>query len=89
MIDKTGISPNPDKISAILQMKEPTSIMEVHRFMGMMNQHGKFSPRIATISQPLRELLSKQTVWIWVHSQEVAFQAVKDELTKPSSTRSL
>ena len=83
VIDKTGISPDPDKISAILQMKEPTSITEVRRFMGMVNQLGKFSPRIATISQPLRELLSKQTVWTWGHSQEVAFQAVKDELTKP------
>ena len=29
VIDKTGISPDPDKISAILQMKEPTSITEV------------------------------------------------------------
>ena len=68
VIDKTGISPNLDKISAILQMKEPTSITEVRRFMGMVNQLGKFSPRIATISQPLRELLSKQTAWTWGHS---------------------
>ena len=50
VIDKTGISPDPGKVCAILQMKEPTSIMEVRRFMGMVNQLGKLSPRLATIS---------------------------------------
>ena len=80
VIDKTGISPDPGKVCAILQMKEPTSITEVRRFMGMVNQLGKFSSRLATISQPLRTLLSKQAVWIWGQSQATAFQAVKDEL---------
>ena len=63
VIDKTGISPDPDKISAILKMKPPTSIAEPRRFIGMANQLGKFSSRLATISQPLRTLLSKQAVW--------------------------
>ena len=31
--------------------------MELRRFMGMINQHNKFSPYIAQLSQPLRELL--------------------------------
>jgi len=60
VIDKTGISPDPDKISAILQMKAPSSTTEVCHFMGMVNQLGKFSPQLATISQPLRELLTKK-----------------------------
>ena len=82
VIDKTGISPDPGKVCAILQMKEPTSITEVRHFMGMVNQLDKFSPRLATISQPLRTLLSKQAVWTWGQSQATAFEAVKDELTK-------
>ena len=49
--------------------------------MGMVNQLGKFSSRVATISQPLRTLLNKQAVWAWGQSQDTAFQAVKDELT--------
>ena len=82
LIDKTRISPDPEKVCAILRMKKPTSIMEVRHFMGMVNQLGKFSPRLATISQPLRTLLSKQAVWTWGQSQAAVFQAVKDELTK-------
>ena len=81
VIDKTGISPDPDKVSAILKMKPPTSITELRRFMGMVNQLGKFSSRLATISQPLRTLLSKQAVWAWGQSQDTAFQAVEDDLT--------
>ena len=48
----------------------------------MVNQLGKFSSRLATIFQPLRTLLSKQAVWRWGQSQDTAFQAVKDDLTK-------
>ena len=82
VIDKTGIFPDPDIVSAILKMKPPTSIAELHCFMGMINQLGKFSSRLATISQPLCTLLSKQAVWTWGQSQDTAFQAVKDDLTK-------
>ena len=42
LIDKTRIFPDPDKISAILKMKPPTSIAELCHFMGMVNQLGKF-----------------------------------------------
>ena len=83
VIDKHGIAADPDKLSAILQMKAPTNVPELRRFMGMVNQFGKFSPSLATISQPLRELLSKNTVWVWGPTQISSFDAVKKELTKP------
>ena len=83
VIDKHGIAADPDKLSAILQMKAPTNVPELRRFMGMVNQFGKFSPSLATISQPLRELLSKNTVWVWGPTQKSSFDAVKKELTKP------
>ena len=46
-----------------------------------MNQLGKFSPNIAELSQPLRELLSTKTVWAWGPSQTDAFNKLKHELT--------
>jgi len=42
---------------------------------------GKFSPRLAEISQPLRELLSTKRSWVWGPDQERAFAEVKAELT--------
>ena len=53
--------------------------------MGMANQLGKFSPSLATLTQPLRELLSKKNAWIWSSAQDQAFQAVKHELSKDTT----
>jgi len=54
------------------------------RFLGMVNQFGKFSHNLATVTQPLRELLSKHREWIWGPAQELAFHKVKQELTQPT-----
>ena len=52
--------------------------------MGMVNQLGKFSPSLAEISQPLRELLSSKRKWVRSSDQEATFQMVKKELTQPA-----
>ena len=59
IIDGKGVRPDPDKIKAITDMEEPCTVTEVRRFLGIVNQFGKFSPKIAEMSHPLRELLSK------------------------------
>ena len=83
VIDKHGISPDPKKTTAILEMKPPTSVTELRRFMGMINQMNKFSPNIAHISKPLRELLSSKTLWTWTTAQEEAFTKLKREISSP------
>ncbi len=52
--------------------------------MGMVNQLNKFTPNIAELSQPLRELLSTKRAWVWGSSQDAAFEAIKKELTQPT-----
>ena len=79
VIDKRGISPDPCKTKAIIEMASPKT-MEVRRFLGMVNQMGK-SPNIASLSKPLRDLLGKKQVWNWSPFQEMAFQRIKMELT--------
>ena len=65
-------------------MSPPTNISELRRFMGMVNQLGKFSPNLTNLSQPLRALLTKKSTWLWGPEQDRAFENVKAELTKPS-----
>ena len=50
----------------------------------MVNQFGKFSPRIAEITKPLRELLSSRNCWLWGSKHDEAFLKLKKEVTKPS-----
>ena len=43
LIDTTGVHPDPEKVHAIQNMKAPTNVKELHQFVGMVNQLGKFS----------------------------------------------
>lgn len=73
------------KTKAVREMEQPKSVSEIWRFMGMANQLGKFSPNLAEYSQPLRELLSSKSAWVWGPPQDEAFQRIKDELAKPTT----
>ena len=84
VIDGTGVSPDPQKTSAIVAMEKPTTRTQLRRFMGMVNQLGKFSPNIAEISQQIRELLSSKRTWLWGPPQDEAFKRLKTELTQPT-----
>ena len=81
-MSKRGISPDHDKLKVIAEIQPPTAVTELRRFMGMANQLGKFTHRLATISKPLHELLSSKQVWSWGPPQEEAFNKIKEELTQ-------
>jgi hypothetical protein len=51
----------------------------------MVNQLGKFTPNVAEMSQPLRELLSTKKAWLWGPQEDRAFQHIKEELRKPTT----
>lgn len=74
---------DPEKTEAIQQMKAPENVTELRRFMVMINQLGKFTPNLAELKQPLRELLSKSSSWAWNNLQTKAFNNIKAELVKP------
>ena len=38
LIDHKGVRPDPDKVRAIQKMKPPTTVSELRRFLGMINQ---------------------------------------------------
>ena len=62
-IDGKGISLDPQKTAAISKMALSKPTTELRRFMGMINQLGKFSPRITELPKPMSELLSSKRAW--------------------------
>ena len=84
VIDRDGIRADPEKTSAIRNMDPPRNVSELRRFMGMVNQLGKFSKKLAELSQPLRALLSTKRSWHWDATQDQALENIKDELSKPT-----
>ncbi|KAL5010683.1 hypothetical protein ScPMuIL_012988 [Solemya velum] len=81
VIDENGVQPDPNKVRAIVDMEPPSCVTEVRRFMGMVNQLGKFSSNIAEQSEPIRSLLKKGNAWTWDQQQTRAFEAIKRELS--------
>ena len=81
IVDATGIRPDPEKVRAIQQMKQPSSVTEVRRFLGMTNQMSKFTSEMAEKAKPLRDLLSKKNQWSWGDKQQQAFDELKRELS--------
>ena len=77
----SGVQSDPEKVAAITQMKEPENESEVRRFLGMANQLSKFTPHLANKTQPLRDLLSKDQLWVWGQPQKQAFETVQEALT--------
>ena len=73
IVDQNGIKPDPEKVNAIACMAELTNINEIRRFMGMVNQHSTFSSKLAELTKPLRDLLSKKNQWMWGQRQKDAF----------------
>ncbi len=64
IITAAHIHPNPRKIEAITEMKEPTNVSELRSFLSMVNQLGKFIPLLAEKDKPLLDLLSKKNCWV-------------------------
>lgn len=62
-------------------MDAPQNVSELRRFLGMVNQLGKFIPNLATVTDPLRGLLITTSSWHWDQPQRHAFNEIKKMLT--------
>ena len=82
IVDQSGVRPDPDKVSAILNLRTPSCVGDVRRFFGMTNQLGKFSRHLADKTKPLHDLLSKKNQWCWEEPQERAFREIKEEISR-------
>ena len=77
-----GYKADPKKVEAILEMKPPQNLQDLQSYLGLVNYLSRFSPGLAEITAPLRELCKKHTVFAWESSQQQAFDAIKKLITK-------
>ena len=76
-IDATGLHPTSDKIKAIVDAPEPTTISELKSYLGLLNYYGRFMPNLSTMLQPLNQLLGKGQKWFWSPECAKVFQDSK------------
>lgn len=67
-------------------MDTTQNVSDVHRFLGMVSQLGKFIPHLAEKTKAQRDLLSKKNEFMWGHEQQETFRQFKTEFSQFSPT---
>ena len=87
IIGAEGIEPDPAKVTAICNMKAPNDIKELQTFLGMANYLGRFTPHLATLSAPLRDLCKADVPYDWGPEHDAAFSALKKTISSSEVLR--
>ena len=74
IVSEAGIEVDSSKTAAIGKYPALTNIMELQRFLGMVNQVAKFVKNLASKTEPLRALVSKENEWSWGQPQRKALR---------------
>ena len=83
LVDENGISPMPERVEAIRQIKRPTTVKELQRFLGMVNYYRKFIPRAAHHLHHLFDALKgKPKDLVWDDGCTLSFEATKEALAQ-------
>lgn len=81
IVTAEGIKANPDKISAILMMKEPATTKEVQKLTGKITALNRFISRSAEKSLPFFKTLRSSGSERWGEEQSRAFDQLKEYLS--------
>lgn len=82
VISKEGVRPMPDNVDAVQDAPKPTNVKELKSFLGMVNYYHNYMQGLATLTEPLHNLLRKDVVWRWSSECADAFQKIKNMLCK-------
>ena len=77
-----GLSPDPKKIAVVKRMDLPVDVDTMRSFLGLVNYLNRFSPRLAELSDPLREICRQHTEFQLTKSVHVVFSKIKEEISK-------
>ena len=77
-----GLSPDPRKIATVKRMDLPKDVDTMRSFLGLVNYLNRFSPHLAEISAPLREICRQDMEFELTESVHVAFSRTKEEISK-------
>ena len=77
-----GLSPDPKKIEAVKRMELPQDLETMRSFLGLVNYLNRFSPCLAELSDPVRQICRKSEEFLLTDAVHVAFSRTKEEISK-------
>ncbi|KRX33622.1 Retrovirus-related Pol polyprotein from transposon 17.6 [Trichinella murrelli] len=81
IISEKGIATDPSKTRAVKEWQAPSCVSELRQFLGLASYYRKFVNGFASIAAPLHRLLEGDAEWKWTEDCQVAFDALKHQLT--------
>ena len=81
IVSANGTEPDPEKIQALQDFPAPADLTGLRSFLGLANQLGAFLPDLAHSSNKMRQLLKKDTAFLWTDEIDDEFVALKKLLT--------
>lgn len=81
IIENGTVSPSPEKVKAVTQFPEPTTIKEVQSFLGLTGYFRKFVSGYSMTAKPLSDLLRKDIMFQFGEVEKEAFNKLKQILS--------
>jgi len=81
VLSRHGIGPAADKVKAVAETREPENASEVKSFLGLVNFVARYIPDMSTVSEPLRQLIKKDTHFVFGQKEREAFAELKKRLS--------
>ena len=91
VVSKEGVSTDPDKITAVTEWPQPTTVTEVRSFLGFVSYYRRFIPNFSKVAKPLNRLLQnlegtpsqkKKFKVYWGPEQQEAFETLQKLCTE-------
>ena len=60
-----------------MQRQNCTDVKEARRLLDVVNYLARFTPHLADICRPIRQLTKKDVPWRWTEAEEEAFEEIK------------
>src|SRR6266496_4705283 len=83
IVSEHRITPRPDRIKAILDLKPPENQKHIKSIMGMMNFYRRYIKNFSILAQPINRLLRKDTKFFWSKHCQESFDELKKRLSSP------
>ena len=84
LLSEEGIKPDPAKVKAMRDMPEPSDKKALMRFLGVVTYVSKFIPNLSTVAAPLRDLIKKDSEWVWDENGKKCFERLKTLISEQS-----
>ena len=81
VVSADGIYVDPQKVEAVANWEQPTTVTEVRSFLGLSGYYRRFIEGFSKIAGPLQCLTRKGVKFEWTDRCEGSFQTLKESLT--------